>query len=458
MKRYEEYKESGVKWIGKVPSHWNYSRIKFGLNSSFSGVWGDDEKGDDNDIVCYRVADFDYKNGGLSEEKITIRNIDEKTFKEREILPNDILIEKSGGGDVNPVGRAVIANLAHRATCSNFIHCVRCNENALNTRLLYYFFYSIYAQKVNLLFFNQTTGIQNLKIPDYLGQIIFLPPLSEQQSIASFLDGKTKPIDAIISKREKQIELLEEMKSAIISRAVTKGLNPNAKMKDSGIEWIREIPTNWESLRVKDVITLLTDYDANGSFADIAANVHVNIGNPYAWMVRATDLANDRCGLVDGNNYCDEDTYNYLSKSSLCPGDVLIAKRGDIGKSYIVPNCDCPMTLAPNTYLLKTDKKMIDNMFFHYFFMSDYGKKQLTINNKSTTIGAIYKDDVKNLRLLLPPKKEQLQIVSYLDAETSKIDARIAKRRRQIELLQEYKQALITDAVTGKIDVRGFNA
>ena len=287
---------------------------------------------------------------------------------------------------------------------------------------------------------------------------LFLPPLSEQQSIASFLDAKTKPIDDIIAKREKQIELLEEMKSAIISRAVTKGFNPNAKMKDSGIEWIREIPTNWESLRVKDVITLLTDYDANGSFADIAANVHVNIGNPYAWMVRATDLANNRCGLVDGNNYCDEDTYNYLSKSSLCPGDVLIAKRGDIGKSYVVPNCDCPMTLAPNTYLLKTDKKMIDNMFFHYFFMSDYGKKQLTINNKSTTIGAIYKDDVKNLRLLLPPKKEQLQIVSYLDAETSKINARIARRRKQIALLQEYKQVLITDAVTGKIDVRGFNA
>ena len=101
---------------------------------------------------------------------------------------------------------------------------------------------------------------------------------------------------------------------------------------------------------------------------------------------------------------------------------------------------------------------MIDNMFFHYFFMSDYGKKQLTINNKSTTIGAIYKDDVKNLRLLLPPKKEQLQIVSYLDAETSKINARIARRRKQIALLQEYKQVLITDAVTGKIDVRGFNA
>lgn len=302
MKRYEEYKDSGVQWLGKVPSHWNYSRIKFGLKSSFSGVWGDDEKGDDNDVVCYRVADFDYKNGGLSEEKITIRNIDEKTFKEREILPNDILIEKSGGGDVNPVGRAVIANLAHRATCSNFIHCVRCNENILNTRLLYYFFYSIYAQKVNLLFFNQTTGIQNLKVPEYLGQVMFLPPLSEQQSIASFLDAKTKPIDDIISKREKQIELLEEMKSAIISRAVTKGFNPNTKMKDSGIEWIGEVPENWNLLRFRFLCRISTgdsdtqDAEPDGEYPFYVRSPQVERSSKFTCEGDAILMAGDGAG------------------------------------------------------------------------------------------------------------------------------------------------------------------
>lgn len=320
-------------------------------------------------------------------------------------------------------------------------------------RFMYYL-----ARTFPFSYYSTATALPSMTQFDLGNNPIALPPLPEQQAIAFFLDAKTKPIDDIITKREKQIELLEEMKSAIISHAVSKGLNPEAQMKDSGIEWIKTVPHSWETRRVKNVITLLTDYDANGSFADIAKNVKVNVGEPYAWMVRATDLANKRYGIVDDNNYCNKETYDFLSKSSLEAGDILIAKRGDIGKSYEVPKCDCPMTLAPNTYLLKTNKKVISNRFFHYFFMSDYGKEQLSINNKSTTIGAIYKDDVKNLKILLPPMDEQQAIASYLDSETSKIDTRIAKRRKQIELLQEYKQALITAAVTGKIDVREYNS
>jgi type I restriction enzyme S subunit len=208
-----------------------------------------------------------------------------------------------------------------------------------------------------------------------------IPPLPEQHTIAAYLGRKTAQIDGMIAKREKQIELLEEMKTAIISQAVTKGLDPKVKMKDSGVEWIGRIPEGWEVNALKRIITLLTDYDANGSFADLAKNVKINIGIPFAWMVRATDLSNNRHGIVDGNNYCDESTYRYLKKSSLAINDILIAKRGEIGKSYVVPPCDCPMTLAPNTYLLKINKTKIDGTFFHFFFLSQYGKKQLEINH-----------------------------------------------------------------------------
>ena len=429
MKRYEEYKESGVKWIGKVPSHWNYSRIKFGLKSSFSGVWGDDEKGDDNDIVCYRVADFDYKNGGLSEEKITIRNIDEKTFKEREILPNDILIEKSGGGDVNPVGRAVIANLAHRATCSNFIHCVRCNENALNTRLLYYFFYSIYAQKVNLLFFNQTTGIQNLKVPEYLGQVMFLPPLSEQQSIASFLDAKTKPIDDIISKREKQIELLEEMKSAIISRAVTKGLNPNAKMKDSGIEWIGEVPENWNLLRFRFLCRISTgDSDTQDAEPD----------GEYSFYVRSPQVER--------------------SSKFTCEGDAILMAGDGAGAGRIFHHVDGKYAVHQRVYIFNQFNNKVVNSSYLFQFMQIMFPQRMNMGSAQSTVPSVRLHMIQNFVVTIPSIEEQQAIASYLDTETCKIDARIARRRKQIALLQEYKQALITDAVTGKIDVREFNA
>lgn len=453
MKRYEEYKESGVKWIGKVSSHWNYSRIKFGLKSSFSGVWGYDEKGNQNDVVCYRVADFDYENGGLSEEKITIRNIDGNTFKEREVHPNDILIEKSGGGDVNPVGRAVIVNLAHKATCSNFIHCVRCNDNILNYRLLYYYFYSIYAQKVNLLFFNQTTGIQNLKIPDYLGQIIFLPPLAEQHAIASFLDAKTKLIDAIISKREKQIELLEEMKSAIISRAVTKGLNPNAKMKDSGIEWIGEMPEEWTLSKIK---YLIYGYKAGPFGSSLITSNLLSEGNILVYTPE--HIANMTANMSN-NLYLPEIRKEEMSQFIVQSGDLIFPIVGSLGRAMFVSDEMPEGIINQRLAKFRLNENMIEKNFFMYYFTKCHiVKEYIDVNSRGAIIVNLTKDIVTSMDVPLPPLSEQRTIAAYLDTETSNIDARIAKRRRQIELLQEYKQALITDAVTGKIDVRGINS
>ena len=434
MKTYSEYKDSGVQWIGKVPSHWNPCRFK-----NFISLINTPSK-DDNKIGLeniesgtghFKETDSEFEGNGVQ-------------FVEDDIIYGKLRPYLRKVWLATNKGNAVGDFFVFRANKSkpSYIHWLMLSDG--------------FTSEAN----GSTYGAKMPRVSSdfILSMRYVLPPFPEQQAIASFLDAKTKPIDDIIAKREKQIELLEEMKSAIISHAVTKGLNPDAKMKDSGIEWIKTEPQSWETRRIKNVITLLTDYDANGSFADIAKNVKVNVGEPYAWMVRATDLANKRYGIVDDNNYCNKETFDFLSKSSLEAGDILIAKRGDIGKSYEVPKCDCPMTLAPNTYLLKTNKQVISNRFFHYFFMSDYGKKQLSINNKSTTIGAIYKDDVKNLKILLPPMDEQQAIASYLDTETSKIDSRIAKRRKQIELLQEYKQALITAAVTGKIDVREYNS
>lgn len=222
--------------------------------------------------------------------------------------------------------------------------------------------------------------------------------------------------------------------------------------KPSGVEWIGEIPSHWNVVRIKNIISLLTDYDANGSFADIASNCNINEGKPYAWMVRATDLENKRYGIVEGNNYCDRSTYDYLSKSSLVADDILIAKRGDIGKSYLVPLCSDPMTLAPNTYLLKTIKSSINNHFFYHYLQSFSGKESLKLENKSTTLGALYKDDVKRIFIPLPPLAEQEAIAAWLDEKSGEIDAAIAKVDREIELIDELKQSEISRVVT-----RGLN-
>ena len=449
MRQYETYKNSEAQWVGKVPSNWKRTRIKFLLSRSSAGVWGDDEKGDANDIACFRVADFDYEHGCLSFDKLTYRNIEPKQLQGRMLSLGDLLIEKSGGGDATPVGRVVRYNYADNATCSNFVHSVSINNNCLSD-YLYYYFFAMYANKENLLYFNQTTGIQNLKVGDYLSQTIFLPPLSEQREISSYLDKKCAEIHKAIATQQKRIELLQELRQNIITHAVTHGINPDALLKDSGVEWIGMVPKHWEVRKIKSIIKLLTDYDANGSFADIAKNCNINNGNPYAWMVRATDLENKRYGIVDGNNYCDLATYNYLSKSSLHADDILIAKRGEIGKSYLVPPCDDPMTLAPNTYLLLTNKEIVNNRYFFYYLQSGGGVENLRILNKSTTLGALYKDDVKAMQIPLPSIKEQEAIVTYIEAETAKLDKQIAKANRQISLLQELKQSIITEVVTGK--------
>lgn len=204
----------------------------------------------------------------------------------------------------------------------------------MNTEFMYYIFMSgqpyLGLGKLGTQLNLNTETIGNIYIP--------YPSVEVQNLIVSYLNKKCSEIDNVISAQQKRIALLQELKQSVITHAVTKGLDPNVEIKDSGVEWIGEVPSHWEIMAIKHLIDLLTDYDANGSFADISKNCNINNGNPYAWMVRTTDLVNKRYGIVDGNNYCDLKTYKYLKKSSLFPNDIIIAKRGDIGKVFLIPN------------------------------------------------------------------------------------------------------------------------
>lgn len=211
---------SGIDWIGDVPEHWAKSRIKHHVCRSAAGVWGEDEKGNDDDIVCFRIADFNYGERCLSFDKITIRNIDEKQLDGRLLSEGDLLIEKSGGGDATPVGRVVYCNYIGRATYTNFIHSITLNTD-VNSRFFLYYFNMLYSNKINLLFFNQTTGLQNLQVGDYLGQSIYLPPFSEQKEITDYLDKKCAEIDGLKAKLVKKCETLKELRQTIISEVVT---------------------------------------------------------------------------------------------------------------------------------------------------------------------------------------------------------------------------------------------
>lgn len=440
MKRYDSYKDSGTIWFNEVPKNWIVTKIKYFCYKVVNGATPSTNN------PSYWDGDIPWIPSGMCHDC--------------EIVEADKFITEEGYCNSStkkiPANTTLVALTG--ATCSKtgyllFESCTNQSIAALinrNGTFSKYFFYLLQSLRPQLLTY-QTGGAQaGVNVGNCKNLIGLFPSYKEQKNICSYLDTKCGEVDKVISTQEKRISLLQELKQSIITNAVTKGLNPDVKMKDSGIEWIGEVPEHWVIMRVKDLLRLLTDYDANGSFADIAKNCNINNGNPYAWMVRATDLENNRIGIVDGNNYCDKKTYEYLSKSSLSENDILLAKRGDIGKSYLVPFCNDPMTLAPNTYLLLTDKKKVNNKCLFYYFQSYVGAEILRLLNKSTTLGALYKDDVKSINVPIAPLLEQQEIASYLDKRCAQIDASISKAQKEIELLQEYKQSLITEVVTGK--------
>jgi type I restriction enzyme, S subunit len=222
--------------------------------------------------------------------------------------------------------------------------------------------------------------------------------------------------------------------------------------KPSGVEWIGEIPKHWNLYPLRRSISLLTDYEANGSFASVKENVSVG---PWkdgsAWFVRATDLENNRIADRNECKWVDENTFKFLQKTRLIGGEILITKRGEIGKVYMLPKIKVPATLAPNLYLIKLFDTL-NPAFVCYYLKEGPGKTELMVRNSSTTLGALYKDDCKEILVPVPPLNEQKVISDFLDKKTFQIDETIQKKQRLIELLQEERTALINRAVTQGLD------
>ncbi len=230
-----------------------------------------------------------------------------------------------------------------------------------------------------------------------------------------------------------------------------KTTNRYDKYKDSGIEWIGEIPDCWNVYKWNKLITLLTDYTANGSFADLASNVTYLDEKNYARLIRLTDLRNN---LEDSGIWVDQHAYEYLSKSCLYGGEILIANVGAYsGYTCEMPKVDYYATLAPNMMLIKFDQNKCINHYMFYLTKSDDVREQLTIKANSTCAQPkLNKEDVKSVLCVLPSIKEQEAIAGYLDRKCGAIDETIEKQKSVIEKLKEYKQSIITQAVTKGLD------
>lgn len=435
MNRYNSYKNSNIEWVGKIPSHWIRTKTNFisrnldGKRVPLNGSEREDMKGKipywgSNGVV-------DYINQSLFEEELVLVGEDGSPFFDKL--------------------KDVSFYINEPVWINNHIHVLKADINVLAKYLVYSFNCIDYKHFITGSTRDKLTKSDLSRIPH------ILPPINEQQQIVNFLDYKTKKIDQLLAYKKKKIELLKEKRIALISHVVTKGLNPYVEMKDSGVEWIGKIPKHWEFNQIKRAVELLTDYDANGSFSTIKNNVNRVESNEdrYSWLVRATDLE-QKTELKLTNDYLvwvDKKTHSFLAKSFLNGEEILVAKRGEIGKIYQMPLVNFPATLGPNMYLVRLNNNKLYPSFVYYYFSIPIGKNQLKIRNKSTTIGALYKDDFKDILILYPSIEEQKNIVNHIEEQCNEIEDLINLEQQKIDLLKEYRQSLISEVVTGKTRV-----
>lgn len=365
FKQYPSYKPSGVEWLDDVPEHWSLKRFYYLFTENKKKNIGLKET---------NVLSLSYGN-------IKEKNIDDnkgllpESFETYQIIkPNDIVFRFTDLQNDKRSLRSAISKY-HGIITSAYI-AVKTKQNA---DFYNYLFRAYDLQKV---FYSMGEGMrQSLKMDELNKMPVVLPSEDEQKRIVSFLDTETTRIDKLISKQEKLIELLEEQRKSIISHAVTKGLNPNALMKDSGVEWLGRVPCDWQYYSIKRTIKVLTDYTANGSFADLAKNVNY-LDYGFSRLVRLTDLRED---LNNNGVYITEDAHKYLKKSELFGGELLLANVGAYaGFACLMPYKKIKATLAPNMFLLRFKEQRINNKFMYYLINSKTIQYQFQVSMTST--------------------------------------------------------------------------
>ena len=317
-------KDSGIEWIGEIPEGWEVHRMKSCISQRDGGAWGDEATGETGDCICLRIADFDYEHFRFTDSNnLTIRHYASPIIKKLLLQKNDILIEKSGGGEKTPVGRTVLFDKEYPALFANFMDRLRCSDFIL-PQYLQYVFVTFYKNRYTQNYIKQTTGIQNLDLSSMLAdEFVPVPNLNEQKLIVCYLESKCSKIDNLLSKIRSSIEEYKKLKQAVITQAVTKGVRGEREMKDSGVEWIGEIPKEWRKTQLRHCATIKSGITLGKSYSKDT----VLIERPYL------RVANVQGGYVDLNDLATiEVTPDEDLKYRLHSGDVLMTEGGDRDK------------------------------------------------------------------------------------------------------------------------------
>lgn len=417
-----EMKDSGIEWIGEIPKDWEITKIGMLYNLRITKV-------SDTDYAPLSVT----KMGVLPQlETVAKTNAhdDRKLVKKGDFVINSRSDRRGSCGISDYYGSVSLINIVlepKNNMSSGYYSCLFKTVQFADE------FYKNGHDIVDDLW---TTGWQDMK-----RIILPVPHYSEQQQIADYLDTKCSEIDATAEDIQKEIDLLEDYKKSVITEVVTKGLNPDAEMKDSGIEWIGEIPKGWKIIRLKYITNSIGDgLHGTPNYDDLGTIFFINGNN----------LGNRKISITEKTNRLTEEEYKKCGVVKLDKCTLLMSLNGTYGTLSMYDNE--PIMLSKSVGYINVCNKETKE-YLYYFLQSSLAQNQMTISLAGTTIANLSLATVRNLKICLPSICEQQQIADYLDIKCSEIDALIADKKRQLDILADYKKSLIYEYVTGKKEV-----
>ncbi|MBE0411468.1 MAG: restriction endonuclease subunit S [Anaerolineales bacterium] len=431
LKPYPAMKDSDVPWLGNVPEHWS---------------------------KCPGFAAFrekQVKNTGMREKTVLslsygrivvkppekLHGLVPESFETYQIVePGDIIIRSTDlQNDWNSLRVGLVRD---RGIITSAYLCFKTTDMLIPE----YGYLLLHALDLMKIFYGLGSGLrQNLSFLDFKRMVIFVPPVSEQSAIVRFLDAQDRRISRLIRDKRRLVELLNEKKQVIINHAVTKGLDPDVPMKDSRVKLMGEVPDHWGFTDLKRICLKVTD----GSHFSPPTQ---DTGLPYITVkdVKERGIDFENCKRIS------EEEYLKLKKNGCQPrsGDVLLTKDGTIGKAVVI-NEDKNFVILSSLGLITPNQSKIISEYLRYYLISGINVDQMFSFIQGSALTRLTITLINQLLIVYPPIPEQHTIVSFLDHETAKLDALIAITRREIDLVREFRTRLISDVVTGKLDVRG---
>lgn len=417
MKRYNAYKDSGVKWIGEIPSHWKTTKLKHIIVKLYR------EKRPNSELLVCSNKGKVIKKG---DSKIGLVADNDDIYQG--VCKGDLLIH----GMDTWHGAIAISNFD--GMCTPVVHVGDSKQN--KTYIALYLQFMAISKVFKLISNGVRQNTSDFRSWDKVGAIpIMVPPLHEQQAIVDYLKDKTLKIEQYVSARERERELLDSLKQSEIANVVTKGLNPNVKMKDSGIPWIGEIPEHWEVKKMRSIFRLAHEKTEKERTDLLSLSQYTGIR--YKSQC-------DKTGMFEAESTVG---YNIVHKGQFVM-NIMLAWNG----SYAVS--DLEGIISPS-YCIFDFKEDCDKRYFNYLLRTEMYQGEFKANSKGLIDSRLrlYPDYFFPIGVIVPPIEEQKAISDYIDSKLQKIDQYMSDLQREIDYLKEFKQRLISDAVTGQLCV-----